>query len=182
MPSPIAHSATGLLLYRLAGPEGVRSESDRRQRLLTAVYFVFVANLPDLDFIPQILTGERYHHGATHSLVFGALVAVILAAASSRLLGAAFPRLLVWSLVTLFSHLLLDLFTAGGSGIPLFWPFSGELYQSPLAFFPETHHSKGLYLRGQIVFVLFETAYAGLLLASHRVLLRKRGTVWVSAD
>jgi len=143
--------------------------------MLTAAYFVAAANLQDLDFIPQILTGERYHHGFTHSLLFAVSAALIMAAASWKILGTGFWRLMFWSQVLLFSHLLLDLFTAGGSGIPLLWPFSGELFQSPVSIFPETHHSKGLYLKGQIVFVLFETAYAALLAASLRVLSRRRG-------
>jgi inner membrane protein len=126
---------------------------------------LFVANLPDLDFILQIITGERYHRGFTHSLVFAIAAALLCAVLFRGFWGWGVRRLWLLFVSLTVSHLLLDLLTTGGQGIPLLWPFSKDLYRAPFALFPETHHSKGLYLQGQLVFVLFETAYAALLLA-----------------
>lgn len=163
MPSPIAHAATGYALAELS--PGSERRATWRRRLPRIVLFVFVALAADLDFIPELLTGVRFHHGPTHSIlfavVFGLLVAALLVAGRGWRFSAAFllPFLLYGS------HLVLDYFTAGGPGIPLLWPFSGTYFQSPVTIFPETYHSEPLLHWGHVAFFLFEVGYALVLVA-----------------
>ena len=69
MPSPIGHSLTGWLTA--AWRDGSFKPVHPGRFLL----YVVVANGPDLDFIPGLLTGapNLYHHGRSHSLGAGIL-------------------------------------------------------------------------------------------------------------
>ena len=80
MPSPIAHSLTGYIIYRAASPVHAR-------RWQHVVLHLFAANAPDLDFLPGFLIGDPdlYHHGVSHSIGF----AVLFASALSLFLDAA---------------------------------------------------------------------------------------------
>jgi membrane-bound metal-dependent hydrolase YbcI (DUF457 family) len=136
MPLPIAHSLAGGAIY---------ASADADARLFTWKRFLlalFVANAPDLDFLPGLLIGEpnRFHHGPTHSLVMVLIVATIAAGVAA--LGARWPvrgriegravlgtALMVGALW--LSHILLDAFTEdllGPFGVPLLWPFSDRYF------------------------------------------------------
>lgn len=70
MPSPIAHGVTGYVL----------SNSLPLKKLNFYLFYgVFVAIAPDFDFIPQWITGEKFHRGVTHSLVFALAFSLIAA-------------------------------------------------------------------------------------------------------
>ena len=92
--------------------------------------------VPDIDVI-SFLLGIPYeapfgHRGATHSLVFAALIALLLDIRERR--EFAKPGLLFCYLfLSAVSHPLLDMLTDGGLGIALFWPFSNARF-----FFPST--------------------------------------------
>jgi len=77
MPLPIAHSAAGLAGYFAFKKRS--SDSPPIQELFLLGLCLFLANLPDLDFIPGFLCGEigRFHHGPSHSLVVGLVGALI---------------------------------------------------------------------------------------------------------
>jgi inner membrane protein len=90
--------------------------------------------LPDADAIGFRL-GIPYgapfgHRGATHSLVFALLVAV-LATSASRALRLPKPKLFLLVLISVASHGLLDSLTNGGRGIALLWPFTNARYFAP---------------------------------------------------
>ncbi len=68
MPSPIAHSASGYILAKILPLKQSKFSGYRRWDEI--LYAVFVANAADLDFIPQLITGELSHRGLTHSLIF----------------------------------------------------------------------------------------------------------------
>jgi len=97
---------------------------------------VLCSILPDVDII-GFKFGIRYgdlwgHRGMTHSLLFAAIVAVVMA---FRLGPAARER---WKLMLLLfvitaSHGVLDAMTNGGLGVAFFSPFNTERY-----FFPWT--------------------------------------------
>jgi len=126
MPLPIGHALAGLAFAR--SRPGFFFKSSWRD----AIFFIFLANLPDADFLPGILLGQPnlFHHGIFHSL--GAALAV-------SLLGGCFfqlrkkrfwPAAAVIFLV-FYSHLLLDFFArdfVAPYGLPLFWPFSGRYF------------------------------------------------------
>ena len=107
------------------------------------VFFSLVlANLPDLDFIPGMLTGSfnAYHHGVTHSLGW-----ILLAAAGTGLVWKGFrPDIPLGYFGVIFllllSHLGLDIITEDLSppyGIMIAWPLSDRYSLSPwLIFWP----------------------------------------------
>ena len=160
MPSPIAHSVTGLVVYKLLHD---KQAVIWKKPSYVMVLCMFIAVLPDLDFIPQLLTGRKYHHTFTHSVTFAMLFA-LAAAIIARLLNKQIFRIALFALTLYGSHLALDFFTEGGRGIQLFWPFSEKLFISPATFFPGTHHSEGSFSRVHLFFIFFELLYSLLLL------------------
>ena len=126
MPLPIGHALAGIAIFQ------TRPGLFFKKMWLDAVFFVFLANLPDADFLPGLLLGSPnlYHHGIFHSL--GAVLAV--SAAISCIFFRKKKRF--WELsalvfLTMSSHLLLDFFTRDFSapyGLPLFWPVSGDYF------------------------------------------------------
>lgn len=144
MPLPVAHSLAGGTIYAVADADGGLFGW---KRLLLAL---FIANAPDLDFIPGLLIGQpnRFHHGPTHSIAAVLIVAVVAAGAAA--LGARWPvrrqidaravtgtALMVGGLW--LSHILLDAFTEdlfGPFGVPLLWPISDRY----LLFYPWFPH------------------------------------------
>lgn len=90
--------------------------------------------LPDADVV-AFAFGVEYedpwgHRGATHSLVFAAVIGAAVAMTASRF---GLRRLKTWVLATLVvaSHPLLDTLTDGGLGCALFWPFDLTRYFAP---------------------------------------------------
>ncbi len=146
MPSPIAHSLVGYLIYRVAS-----RPFDRQKRYIILLYLL-VANIPDLDFLPGIFVGNanKYHHGISHSIGFSLIFAlgcyIIL-----RLLRHGYARKYVTIFSCLyFSHIIIDYLTKapGNSygdpvGAQFFWPFSNEYYIAPFAFFSIIHFQGG---------------------------------------
>lgn len=92
--------------------------------------------IPDGDVVAFAL-GIPYeapfgHRGASHSIVFAAIIGLLLMLREWR----NFSRhsvLFTYLFLSAVSHPLLDMLTDGGLGIALFWPFSNERY-----FFPHT--------------------------------------------
>ena len=157
MPSPIAHSITGYALFR-----GCVHHSNKFKRLRKVLLFwsVFIANAADLDFIFQIFGDLQLHRGPTHSIT-----AVFLISAFTALISAIFCRAIVWEIMLFTgcvygSHLLLDLFTAGGRGMLLFWPISSDFFKSQLPLFPAVHHSRGFFDASHLLFVAYEILYS----------------------
>lgn len=184
MPSPIAHSVSG---YALTYLPFLKARTFHNQRWpitpLAAIYSIFVSNLPDLDFLPQLLTGARFHRGPSHSILAALVVSALLAWAIHRYrlpfsikykTGYGIFFFLTFGIYG--SHLLLDFFTAGGSGIPLLWPLSTQHFISPFSIFPGVHHSRGLWDSSHLVFISAEILYSLCLFIGLR-LLKKRTTV-----
>jgi inner membrane protein len=136
MATPLGHSLMGAAI-------GVACCVDGHIRggiVLGAV----AAMAADLDFIPGLLLGahSRFHHAQSHSLAFAILAAgfAALVARDARLrwgllIGLAYA-----------SHLALDMLTLDDSppqGIPLFWPWSSTVLQSPVTFLPNVLHGNG---------------------------------------
>lgn len=142
--------------------------------LILALIF---ANIPDLDFVPQLITGIRYHHGATHGLLAWLAIGI-----GTWMIARSLPkieRVVLTSIVVLAygSHLLLDYFSAGGSGMKLLWPFSTAYWKSPYSIFPPVDYSKGLISLDHITFVVFELIFAivviGVIYSAQRILNRR---------
>ena len=139
MPLPIAHSAMGLAGY-LAFKKA-NSDSPPKQEIVLLGLCLFLANFPDLDFIPGFLCDDpgRFHHGPSHSLVVGLIGALIFYRfACYWLTVISKKRLFGCCLVSFLSHPILDYFSADTSkpfGVPLLWPFDTEYYISLFALF-----------------------------------------------
>src|SRR5215471_21834146 len=127
MCSVLTHPAVPLALY-VYFPEETVSPT-----LLLAG--VACSIIPDLDVI-GFRFGIRYNHllghrGLTHSIIFAATLAALLAFTLLRnRAGVQFLPFLYLFLSTL-SHALLDMLTNGGLGVALFAPLSGERYFFP---------------------------------------------------
>jgi inner membrane protein len=173
MPSPIAHSVTGHVIYRFLCPGNTRSTVGFRG-LQASLYAVIIANFADIDFIPQLLTDGRFHRGPTHSLWFAVIFSALVGIGVNRISKRPFKPCLFYTLMLYSSHLLLDFFTAGGKGMQLLWPFTDALYQSPISFFPAVPHSQGLFYTGHFVFIIFELIYTAFLLIGLWVIWRNR--------
>ena len=146
MPLPIAHSAAGLagyVAFKKRDPD-----SPAKQELFLLGLCLFLANLPDLDFIPGFLCGEpgRFHHGPSHSVVVGLVgVLIFYRFACYWLTGISKKRIFGCCLVSLLSHPILDYFSADTSkpfGVPLFWPFDTEYYMSSFPLFRDVQRNQ----------------------------------------
>ncbi len=155
MPLPVAHSGAGLIAYLLFRK---RSEiKSRRREILLVAMSVFLANLPDLDFLPGFWFGNasKFHHGPTHSLLFALIMAPII----YRIVVAIFkdvPKSTLMGIcfVSLMSHVVLDYFSLDRGapfGVPLFWPFLQENYTATVALFGDVVREDG---RGPLGFLL----------------------------
>jgi inner membrane protein len=163
MPSPIVHSVSGYAIARLFPSHRSLGSGKGFGNL---AYGVFIAVLPDLDLIPQLLTGEKYHRGASHSLTFAIATAVVAYGVGYLLTKRYSLSLLLSTLLLYGSHLVLDLFTAGSAGIQLFWPFTTAYFKSPVPLFPSTYWSKPLFQHpGHFIFIGVELSFSIALLA-----------------
>lgn len=101
--------------------------------------FALLAMSPDLDVIAFALRipydAPWGHRGATHSIVFGLLLAGAVALAAKALKLPAL-RTFVAAAVCTVSHGLLDALTNGGLGSALLWPFSDERFFAPVTPIP----------------------------------------------
>jgi inner membrane protein len=141
MCSPVGHGLAAVALS---------SRPSRALRFNPAVWLPamgMLSVLPDLDFLPGLIVGHPnlYHHGWTHSLVFcagaAAVIAVCLALSGKPYaLKAGGVCLLV-----LISHLVLDCLSKDRMppyGLKMFWPFSDRYVSSPITVFLDVN--KGL--------------------------------------
>lgn len=144
MSSPIGHSLVGLAIgaAALLPAGGLRGLGHRLLDLRWPLLACMVlANLPDLDYLPGLLTGElnRFHHHITHTLGF-VLLATLGVWLLARWRGAVSVR--QWVLLGFLlvgSHLAVDLLTADGSepyGIMALWPLTDARMLSPVSLFP----------------------------------------------
>ncbi|MGB3298850.1 MAG: metal-dependent hydrolase [Phormidesmis sp.] len=176
MPSPIAHSVAG---YLVTSHPTLKKHLPRQVLSIVpiaAFYSVVISNLPDLDFLPQIVTGLNFHRGPSHSLLAAILVSGLLALMISYVRPRIQFKMLFGITFGLYSaHLLMDMFTAGGKGIPLLWPLSAQFVRSPLPLFPAVHHSRGLWDSSHLIFIGVELLYTLILLVGIR-LAKTRGS------
>ena len=140
MPSPIGHSLSGLFVYFLFNRK-------RFSNWMVLALLLFMANLPDLDFLLGFIKGNpnAYHHQFMHSLIFVVAVALIIAFAFNKLLtqGRYFLSF-IWLCIPGFTHLFLDALsrdTSAPYGMQLLWPFSKEYFMFPFTIFADIQRS-----------------------------------------
>ncbi|MDY0955905.1 metal-dependent hydrolase [Stenotrophomonas rhizophila] len=126
MPSVFTHAAIPLALW-------CASDRGRISAPLLAAGVVG-AMLPDADvlaFALHIPYADSFgHRGASHSIVFAAVLAVLAALLHTRLRASA-VQAAAFVGISALSHPLLDAFTSGGLGVALWWPWSSERLFAP---------------------------------------------------
>lgn len=165
MPSPIIHTGLGFIIYRV-----IRDRFHGQYKLkntglpLVLVLAVGISLLPDIDVIPGILANDlgRYHNNISHSIIFGSMVALLLAVIVSRTLKSG-----IWIWLVIFTlgysmHALLDFFTMGERGVMLFWPLTSERFSSPLKLFYGVRWSEGLFSQVHLHTLVNEIVFLAL--------------------
>jgi len=136
--TPLGHYLLGISITRIFG----RNHLARKRGL----WLGLIACLPDLDILPGLILRDlsRFHHGVSHSLI----AATVFSVMASLLLGWKKVRLVTPLLFLVFllytSHIVLDFFTLDTGapyGVPLFWPWISESYQSPWPLLPNVQHT-----------------------------------------
>ena len=127
MPTPATHGIAALAI----GSPWYRSTISKRVWLSAAM----CSAIPDLDAI-GFRFGVRYedfwgHRGFTHSLVFAALLAALVALVLSPKIGITRVSLFGYLFLATASHGLLDSMTDGGLGVAFFSPFENRRYFLP---------------------------------------------------
>ena len=126
MPTILTHAAVPLAIGFGLGGRFIS------RRLLA--FGVAASILPDLDVLAfrlHIAYADTFgHRGASHSLSFAIFVALVAMLFSSRLKSRPFITFF-FIFVCAASHALLDMFTNGGYGVALWWPFSAERLFAP---------------------------------------------------
>jgi inner membrane protein len=119
MPTIFSHAAVPLALGLGLGAQRIPT------RLLVAG--VVASILPDLDVLAfrfHIAYADALgHRGASHSLVFALCLALVVAAVAKHV-NASRATAFWFVAVCTASHGVLDMFTNGGLGAALWWPFS----------------------------------------------------------
>ncbi|MCC4621166.1 metal-dependent hydrolase [Xanthomonas cassavae CFBP 4642] len=126
MPTIMTHAAVPLALCYASERERISP------RLLGAG--IVAAMLPDADvlaFALHVPYADAFgHRGASHSLLFASVVA-LLGAAVHRSLRADVVQAAAWLFVCTASHPVLDAMTSGGLGVALAWPWSETRWFAP---------------------------------------------------
>jgi inner membrane protein len=96
---------------------------------------VFLSVLPDFDVIGFSL-GIDYgdplgHRGFSHSILFAAMVAILLAFLTSKKFEISKTKLAILYFLCVISHAILDSLTNGGLGVGFLIPFDNTRYFSP---------------------------------------------------
>jgi membrane-bound metal-dependent hydrolase YbcI (DUF457 family) len=136
MPSPIAHLGVGYAIYRYYKH---RLPSDQRHLWKFPLQLVLVIGpslMPDLDVIPAIIFRDMnaYHNNFSHSLIFAAPVALLIAGIFHKIYRSGFW---LWFLIGLLSydlHVIMDALTAE-RGVMMFWPLSQDRFASSIKIF-----------------------------------------------
>jgi inner membrane protein len=187
MASPVAHSFAGFWTFLVFAERAkIRLRDQWRRYVGHLCLLVCVANLPDLDFIPELLFHKDYHRGFSHSLLAAILASFVLTWIW-KITGT------FWSSFGIYfaaygSHLVIDFFTGmqlgwnhSGSGIPLFWPWPGnDLSSQLILIYGVTHGSMSAMfsvanLRAVCYdFVFFGSITTGILLWRTRYILNNQ--------
>ena len=109
------------------------SIAKRNEVLTVYITSIILSVLPDLDVISfsfGIPYSSAYgHRGFTHSIVFSIIIATIIVLIFKLIKKKPFNyNLLIVFFLSSISHSILDMFTNGGLGVALLWPFSEKRY------------------------------------------------------
>jgi membrane-bound metal-dependent hydrolase YbcI (DUF457 family) len=178
MPSPLAHSTMGYVIYRMAkdrsSGQGLGKVGPLPNLLILTVG---LSLLPDIDSIAGVALGDfgRYHNGPTHSLFVGLAVALLVAGVAQWTRRSGFFYWFAIASLCYQSHVIFDFFTVG-RGVLLFWPLTSARFQSPVRLFYGLRWSDGFTSIHHVWTLLSELGFALLLVAAVHLLERKRAS------
>ncbi|HMP73265.1 MAG TPA: metal-dependent hydrolase [Kiritimatiellia bacterium] len=176
MPSPLAHSLAGVALTTLWWMPAKPAWRERWEAAWSLrgwfLLGIVVANLPDLDYLPGIFTGElnAYHQLHTHSIGWWAVTTLGL----GFVVHALHPELgwkpMVWLGLVQGSHLAMDWMTEDRGvppGFQALWPFSDRVVHSPVSVFKSFDKADWgeLFQVGNLVPLAWEAAIMGAVVA-----------------
>lgn len=145
MPSPLAHGATGYVIYRILRSRlGGQASRKIGTLSLSLTVAVGLSLIPDLDSVFGILVGDlsQYHNNLTHSLILGFIIALSIGGLAWLKQRSGFVTWFTLSLMSYGMHVIMDYFTLS-RGVMLFWPFSSSRYSSPVTLFYGVRWSEG---------------------------------------
>jgi membrane-bound metal-dependent hydrolase YbcI (DUF457 family) len=138
MALPIAHAAAGYLVHRASHGRAAIGAWRR------AAVFMFIGNLPDLDFLVGFVLGHpgMLHRGVSHTVLaavgFGVAAGAFVHWRGHERFG---PAALAFGAAYL-SHIVLDYLTIDSrppAGGQFLWPFSDAYVSAPVPFFTEIY-------------------------------------------
>lgn len=138
----IGHVAVGMALGRYEANGG-----STRRLVASMALFSMLALLPDADVVAFVFripyAAPWGHRGASHSFVFAAAVALVVAAVAKWARAPA-GRWGGLAFLAVASHGLLDSLTDGGLGAALLWPFSNARLFAPVRPLPVSPIGAGM--------------------------------------
>ncbi len=175
MPSPLAHMATGYVVFEVARSHMPKADSSLLRRGILLMGALGFSLLPDMDSLAGVLAKDfgRYHNNLTHSFAMG-LYASLVIAAGSYILDR--KRVGTWTLLGLACyelHVLMDFFTVG-RGVMIFWPISPERWEPAMKLFYGLHWSDGWFSHKHLWTLLNELVFAFILLSGAKWLRKRR--------
>ena len=176
MPSPIAHTAIGYLIFKVQRRGDVRKgQKWTRAVAPTLIVVLGLSILPDLDSVAGILMGDfgSYHNNWTHSLLIGLGVALVIGSLVWLMRHSGFGRWFIITLLCYELHVVMDYFTIG-RGVMAFWPFSLERFASPVPVFYGLRWSDGWLSTRHLFTITTEVGFIILVvIIAHSNLIRK---------
>ena len=160
MSSIVGHILGGAIAAKASAGE-ILPQQRRRFYVLAAL----TSLLPDLDVVVFMLFRPLEmtpHRGASHSLLFAALSALLLTFLCARFFSLARGRLFACIFAAYGSHLMLDYLMGSGPGVLFFWPFSAQEYLAPVQLVPTAYY--GLSAEAFLAIVLAPATYMGIAL------------------
>ena len=145
MASSVGHALCGISCLL-----AVNAASPSRSIVVTgpsALLFIALANLPDVDFLVGYLVARDphwIHQGPTHSLLFAVAVGLLAGFAWRKRPGPWLASAVFAA--TILSHDIIDIFTGPAPGfnrspgLALWWPLETELISAPVTIFPGIRH------------------------------------------
>lgn len=139
MALPIAHAAAGYLVHRATFDGRPASEAWQR-----AAVFMFIGNLPDLDFLIGFALGfpGMVHRGASHTVLAAVLFGIAVGAFARWRWGERFGPIALAFGAAYASHLLVDFLTIDSrppAGAQFLWPLSDAYFGTTVPVFGEIY-------------------------------------------
>lgn len=158
-------SLVGHALAGIAAAQAASGDPKRRGRRRFWALMAIIAVLPDLDVVVFMLfnpPGMVPHRGASHSLLFAAVIALAVALVFGHFLSLSRLRLFGCAFAAYASHLVLDYLMGKGPQVHFFWPISDHGYLSPVQIVPTAYY--GLSGRALEQVLLAPATYLGIAL------------------